>query len=122
MWISKNKLEVMKREAFLAGRKDLEAKNENLWDSYNKVESARIEVQKKYDDLIQKLHTQSENDMIAEAVKLIFKGIKGEEKVALQPHYNQMLAAQQQMNDFSNYAGPYGSLDFLGIGNIFAAR
>uniref|UniRef100_A0A6M3LFQ5 Uncharacterized protein n=1 Tax=viral metagenome TaxID=1070528 RepID=A0A6M3LFQ5_9ZZZZ len=105
MWISKNKLGSMRQEAYESGRKDLEGKNKALWESVNKAESARIEIQKKHDELISKLRTQSENDMIAEAVKLIFKGITGEKKEALLPYHQQMIAAQQGMSSYWQQLG-----------------
>lgn len=112
MWISKKNLENIKQEAFKAGQKDLETKNSCLWESYNNAEAARAEIQGKHDELIKKLRTQSENDMIVEAVKVIFKGINGEEKATLNQHYQQMIAAQQGM-------GLYSSMSHWGVASYY---
>ena len=122
MWISKKKFEDMKQEAFKAGQADLKAENESLLASYSKAESALIKTQRKLDELIPKLRIQSENDMIAEAVKLIYKAINGEEKAELQPHYLQMLAAQQSRNMYTT--GEYGqpSNPLSVFGGMFGIR
>ena len=123
MWISKKKLEKMKLKEFEAGQANLKAENESLLASYSKAESDWMEAQRRLDELIQKLRTQSENDMIAEAVKLIFKGIKGEEKEVLHPHYMHMLAAQQSRNMYmagGRYAPSSNPLSVFG--GLFGIR
>ena len=117
MWITKANYLKDLSERYESGKRDgaahLEGEKRDLEAKYNKSEADRIEIQKKHDALLPKLRKQSENDMIAEAVKLILTGVKKEEEITTQEHYKRMLAAQQNMQlyGYRNQPGMGGLLD-----------
>ncbi len=98
MWISKNRLEEIKKVSFGLGGKDLEEKNKNLWESYNRVEKEKNGLQEKYNEVSKKVREQSKADMVFEAIKVILEGIRLESTIdSTRPQYNSMSLAQQTM-------------------------
>ena len=94
---------------------DLASKNKELWDNYNKKESAVLSLVKEVADLKSKMREQSEADLVLISLKIIQRIMRGETKEQVGMYVAQQA---QQMAAMQNSAFGQGSRYGQQLGHI----